>query len=102
MAAKSKRDRPRIVGATVGRDRLVQLRLAGDRKLDVRPKVSDMLDIASRQQLAAFEILGRGQWIHWPELQEAMSAEWLVQQSKKTPDLVRLHGVVAEAGGSRS
>ncbi len=91
MIRKAQRVRGlRIVTASVGRDRTLQVRLAGDRVLAVRPSVSDMLDIASRRQLASFEILGNGKWIHWPDLQEAMSAQWLVQQSKATPDLVRL------------
>jgi hypothetical protein len=90
MSSKRRARKLRIVEASVDRDRTLRVRLTGDRVLAVRPQVSDMLDMAPRKQLAAFEILGNGQWIHWPVLQEAMSAEWLVQQARKMPDLVRL------------
>ncbi|BBL69536.1 DUF2442 domain-containing protein [Methylogaea oryzae] len=71
---------PRLLNVQVTEDEIVA-RLVDGRTISVPLAWSWRLSEASEEQRRNFEILGDGQGIHWPELDEDISVEGMLHGS---------------------
>ncbi len=69
---------PRIVGLEVTEDAIVA-RLADGRTISVPLAWSWRLADATPEQRQRFEILGTGEGVHWPDIDEDISARGMLQ-----------------------
>jgi hypothetical protein len=69
---------PRIVGVKVTSDEIVA-RLADGRTVSVPLAWSWRLSDATPAQRRRFEIIGSGEGVHWPDIDEDLSARGLLQ-----------------------
>jgi hypothetical protein len=69
---------PRIVALEVTEDAIVA-QLADGRTVRVPLAWSWRLSEATREQRSRFEIIGTGEGVHWPEIDEDISARGMLQ-----------------------
>lgn len=67
---------PRIVAVT---DEIISARLADGRAISVPPAWSWRLADATPEQRGHFEIIGGGEEVHWPDVDEDISAVGMLQ-----------------------
>lgn len=75
---------PRIVAIDVTDDEIIA-QLADGRRISVPLVWSWRLANASREQRANYEILGSGEGVHWPDVDEDISARGMLQGSPARP-----------------
>ena len=88
---------PRILEVRVTRDQIVA-RLVDGRVISVPLAWSWRLSEASPAQRAHFRIIGTGQGIHWPDLDEDISVEGMLRGTPAPHPKSKSETVVKDAG----
>lgn len=78
------KNEPRIVSLKVANDE-IRAHLADGRKITIPIAWSWRLANATRAQRKCFEIIGSGEGVHWPEIDEDISARGMLQGTPATP-----------------
>lgn len=89
---------PRIQEARVTRDQIIA-HLVDGRVISVPIAWSWRLSEASAAQRANFRIIGTGQGIHWPEVDEDISVEGMLYGTPAPRPRSRIEPVVRDASG---
>jgi len=89
---------PRILEVRVTRDQIIA-QLVDGRVISVPLAWSWRLSEASPAQRANFRIIGTGQAIHWPDVDEDISVEGMLHGTPAPRPSPRTHPVVRDASG---